>query len=716
MTRTIRIRLHVMVAAAAAAVAPGALAQVTADQSLPEVKVQGTRDAGTIKLDETSSTATRLGLTLRETPASVEVVDQETLYERGKRTVMEALEGTTGISVGTPGGSAGVATSRGFSEGSVRYLYDGVPLIDSGMVTRPGGTYNLDRIEILRGPASVLHGMQGIGAAINFVSKLPTGVEEPLDVQLGVGDRNSWRIGLGKGGRIGKSAASYRVDVSTNRFDTFQAGNRHEYDRITGALRFDLSPTLALTLQADHLRDDQKNAYWGTPLNAGRIDASLKNVNYNNLSDDVFRGTTTWLRANLDWKPGEAWEVRNSLYHYDSFRDWRNVENYSYNAAAGTVTRSSFGDLDHDHKMVGNRTDVLHKGTLFGLKNRFAFGLDVNRTDFLGKRNGFPGTQTVNAFAPPEVSFFSVAGVVPKFPARDVQISQWSVYAENQLSVTDRLKLVAGLRYDDIDARFVRTDAGAVQVAPVAYAKQWSPVGTRAGFVYDISRELSWYGQFTQATEPVGTLLLLTQTNFNYELTKGKMWETGLKGDFWSKRGEWMTSIYQIVKKNVLIPISPTVIEQAGQQSSRGIEVSVGVRPTPALKIEANASVLNARFDSFNQNVAGTIVSRAGNVPQNVPEKVFNLGARYNFIPAVEGSAWVRHVGRRFTDVANTIPMSAYSVLDLSLGYKLNRANELQLWVRNATDKLYAQYRGAGDNQVILGAPRSIELVYRGQF
>lgn len=716
MRQSIRSRVHVIVAAAAAAVAPGALAQATADQSLPEVKVQGTRDTGTIKLEETSSTATRLGVTIRETPASVEVVDQETIYERGKRTVMEALEGATGISVGTPGGSAGVVTSRGFSEGSVRYLYDGIPLIDSGMVTRPGGTYNIDRIEILRGPASVLHGMQGIGSAVNFVSKLPTGVEEPLDVQLGLGDRNSRRIGLGKGGRIGKSSASYRVDASTNRFDTFQAGNRHEYDRFTGALRFDLAPTVSLTLQADYLRDDQKNAYWGTPLNAGRIDPALKNINYNNLSDDVYRGTTTWLRANLEWKPSEAWEVRNSLYHYDSFRDWRNVENYSYNAAAGTVTRSSFGDLDHDHKMVGNRTDVLHKGTLFGLKNRFAFGLDVNRTDFLGKRNGFPGTQTVSAFAPPEVSFFSVAGVVPKFTARDVQISQWAAYAENQLSVTDRLKLVAGLRYDDIDARFIRTDAGAVQVAPVTYGKQWSPVGTRAGFVYDISRELSWYGQLTQATEPVGTLLLLTQANFDYELTKGRMWETGLKGDFWSKRGQWMTSVYHIVKKDVLIPISPTVTEQAGQQSSRGIEVSVGVRPTPVLKIEANASILNARFDNFNQNVAGTIISRAGNVPQNVPEKVFNLGARYKFIPEVEGSAWVRHVGRRFTNVANTIPMPAYSVLDLSLGYKLNRANELRLWVRNATDKLYAQYRGAGDNQVILGAPRSVELVYRGQF
>ena len=711
-----RRRIRALVAAMASAAASGALAQTRAEQALPEVKVQGARDAGTLKLEEKSSTATRLGVTIRETPASVEVIDAETIYERGKRTVAEALEGATGLTVGTPGGSYGVVTSRGFEGNSVRYLYDGVPLIDSGMVTRPGGTFNIDRIEVLRGPASVLHGMQGIGSAVNFVSKSPTGTEEPLDVQIGAGDRNAWRLGLGKGGRIGDTSASYRVDASTSRFDTFVQGNRHQYDRLTGALRFDLSTSLALTLQADYLHDEQRDAYWGTPLNAGRIDPALKNINYNNLTDNVFRGTTTWLRANIDWKPSQAWEVRNSTYHYDSFRDWRNVENYAYNAAAGTVTRSSFGDLDHDHRMTGNRTDVLYKGELFGLKNRVAFGFDANRTSFLGKRNGFPGTQTVNAFAPPEISFFSVAGVVPKFPARDVDISQWSVFVEDQLSVTERLKLVAGLRYDDIDARFVRTDNGAVQVAPIEFRKKWTPLGTRAGFVYDVTRQLAWYGQYTSATEPVGTLLLLTQTNFNFNLTQGKMWETGLKGDFWGKRGEYVASVYRIVKKNVLIPVSATVTEQAGQQSSRGIELSAGVRPNARLKLEANAAILDARFDVFNQNVAGVIVSRAGNLPQNIPEKILNLGARYKFVPDLEGSAWLRHVGRRFTDIPNAITMPAYSVLDLSLGYRLDRRQELQFWVRNAADKLYAQYRGATDNQVILGAPRSIELVYRGQF
>jgi iron complex outermembrane receptor protein len=709
-----------MAAAGASALACQVHAQTPAkpavEQTLGDVTVRGVADPGTLKLDDNASTATRLGVTIRETPASVEVIDSVTIAERGKRTVAEAIEGGVGLTVGTPGGSPGSVTSRGFTDGSVRYLYDGIPLIDSGMVTRPGGTFNIDRIEVLRGPASVLHGMQGIGSAVNFVSRAAAPVEQPLDVEIGLGNQNARRFGLGKGGRIGDSIVSYRADVSTNRFDTFVSGNRHEYERLTGSLRFDFSRQLSLTLQADKLRDRQEDAYWGTPLNNGRIDTALRNINYNNLTDNVFSGDTTWLRATLDWKPNDAWEIRNSLYHYDSFRNWRNVESYAYNAAARTVTRSSYGDLDHDHRMTGNRLDLLHKGTLFGMKNRFAFGFDMNRTEFLGQRNGFPGTQTVNAFAPPESSFFAPTGVIGKFPARDVSINQWAVYAENQLSVTERLKLVAGLRLDDIDASFVRTDNGAVQIAPVNFAKRWTPVGTRGGFVYDISRDLTWYGQLTSATEPVGTLLLLTQTNFNYNLTRGRMLESGFKGNFWDRKGEWSAAAYRIVKSDVLVPITPAITEQAGQQSSRGIELSVGVRPTPALKLEANAAILKARFDVFNENVAGVTVSRAGKQPQNVPEQVFNLGARYKFVPQVEGSAWIRHVGKRYTDTANLIEMPAYSVLDLSLGYRIDRKSELQFWVRNAADKLYAQYRGASNSQVILGAPRSVELVYRGSF
>ena len=551
---------------------------------------------------------------------------------------------------------------------------------------------------------------------MNFISKSPSRGKDPVDVELGYGTFNAWRLGLGTGGPLGEGkGAYYRLDASTNRFDTQVLGNHHEYSRLTGSLLLDLAPALSLTLSADMLRDRQDDAYWGTPLNNGQLDARLRKLNYNNLTDNIYSGDTNWLRAVVDWRPSAAWEVKNSAYYYDSYRNWRNAESYSFNPATNLVTRSSFGDLDHNHQMVGNRLEALWKGELFGLANRFSVGGDVNQTSFFGQRNGFPGTQTVSAFAPTEVAFNSVTPT-NRFPARSVKVDQWSLFAENQLSLSSRLKLVGGLRWDRIDADFVRTDNGAVLVAPVAHSKQWSPLGTRLGFTYDLTPATTLYGQYTSATEPVGTLLLLTQANSQFELTKGKSWEGGAKGDFWDKRGEWMASLYRIVKRDVVVPLTPALSVQAGQQSSQGIELSAGVRPVAALKLEANLALLKARFDDFSEVAGGRVVSRAGTVPQNVPERVLNVGARYRFMPEVEGSAWARHTGVRYTDTTNLIQMPAYTVVDLSLGYKLDKRSEVQFWVRNATDKLYAQWRGASNNQVIIGAPRTFEVVYRGTF
>ena len=583
---------------------------------------------------------------------------------------------------------------------------------------RNSDTFIYDRIEILRGASSVLHGTQGVGSAINFVSKSPSRTSEPLDLQVGYGTHNALRLGAGKGGAIGTAGtAFYRIDASTSRFGTDINGNRQHYDRVVGTVLFDISTRLNISLSADWQNENQQDAYWGTPLNNGKIDASLRKINYNNLTDNKFDARALWLRGVVEWKPSDTWSVKNTLYQYDSHRDWRNVENYAYNAAAGTVTRSSFGDLDHDHKMLGNRLEILHKGTLFGLPNRVSFGLDINRTDFKSQRNGFPGAEVVSALTPPAVSFNSVTAI-NKFPARDVSIDQQAFFAEDQLSLTKQLKIVGGVRLDRINATFIRTDVGAVAAptAAVSAQKTWDPTSTRLGLVYDVTPAMTVYGQYTRANEPVGTLLLLNQTSSQFDLTKARMGEIGLKSQFWEGRGEFTAAAYQIVKNNVLVNLTPAIQVQAGQQSSRGFELSAGVRPSPVLKLEANAAVLRARFDSFAENVAGVVTSRDGNTPQNVPQKIFNAGARYKWLPELELGAWARHVGKRYTDTANRIDMPAYTVLDLSTSYQMSRTTNLQFWVRNLADKLYAQYRGASNDQVILGAARSFELVLRTSF
>ncbi|HNK13657.1 MAG TPA: TonB-dependent receptor plug domain-containing protein, partial [Nitrospira sp.] len=136
---------------------------------LPEVEVRGqpiqVTGTGSLHLEEVSRSASRLGLSIREIPASVEVVDHTMMQERGLRTISEGVQGATGLSVGDSPGNPVNFSMRGFTNNQLRLLYDGLLLGPAQMTSRPRDTWNLDRIEILKGPASVLYGEGALGGA-----------------------------------------------------------------------------------------------------------------------------------------------------------------------------------------------------------------------------------------------------------------------------------------------------------------------------------------------------------------------------------------------------------------------------------------------------------------------------------------------------------------------------------------------------------------------
>jgi iron complex outermembrane receptor protein len=330
----------------------------------------------------------------------------------------------------------------------------------------------------------VLNGEGGTGATINLISRAPSFDKQPFELDYAFSSYNSHRLHAGTGGAIKEDAVAYRADISTNRFGSNVHGERTELDRFTGSLLFKLSNTLKLTLELDRLHDDVEDLYYGTPLVNGRISKSLRRINYNNLTDNKYKSDTTWLRANLEWQVAPDVEVRNQAYYYDSFRDWRDVDDFTYIAGATPkVRRNTWADLDHDHQLVGNRLDALFKGTLAGMDNRFVVGTDINRTNFKTKRNGFPaGTEApVDAYNPPSVSLSSGTSVF-KTLARDVTIEQWSIFAEDQLSLTSKLKLVGGFRHDNFKTNWTYFDqAGAPKESKAHTFNSW-----RAGVVYDL--------------------------------------------------------------------------------------------------------------------------------------------------------------------------------------------------------------------------------------
>ncbi|HEV7440919.1 MAG TPA: TonB-dependent receptor plug domain-containing protein, partial [Methylobacterium sp.] len=222
----------------------GPAAGVTLDTL--SVAGSGTAPAG-LNLRTPDRGASRLGLTPLETPASVDVIAGETARLRGQNTVVEAVtQNATGITtIASPGNGNGAFTARGFAgPNSIQQLYDGTRLyVGAGTVTFPFDTWNIERIEVLRGPASVLYGDGAIGGVINVVTKKPVFV--PLNEARAVlGSDGIARLALDSGGPIGESLA-YRLNVSGNRTEGWISPDGSFRNlAVSGALAFQATPDL----------------------------------------------------------------------------------------------------------------------------------------------------------------------------------------------------------------------------------------------------------------------------------------------------------------------------------------------------------------------------------------------------------------------------------------------------------------------------------------
>lgn len=241
-----------------------------------EILVTGHRG---LELTSTNETGSRLGLTALETPASVEILPGDTIRARGDLSINDAVTRATGITTTANGGNGGTGlAARGFAgQGSVMQLQDGVRLYPgAGTVTFPFDPWMVERIEVLRGPASVLYGQGAIGGVVNVISRKPTDMFE-AEASAGYGSQDTWHLAGGAGGPIGE-VLSYRADMSLRGSEGWVHNGRSRSLALSGTLRYAPSDTFALSLSNDYGDQDPMD-YYGVPLIEGRFDKRLRRVN-----------------------------------------------------------------------------------------------------------------------------------------------------------------------------------------------------------------------------------------------------------------------------------------------------------------------------------------------------------------------------------------------------------------------------------------------------
>lgn len=693
--------------AACAALLPTMSAVGTEDDKSPEEVVVTADRFRTQSLNEENSTASRLGISALETPAAVQVLGGDAIRLRGDSDIGAAVTRAVGLtSSTTPGGSGFGITARGFGSNSVTALYDGMKsLINIGSMSYPFDTWNIERIEVLNGPASVLHGNGAIGGAINIVPRKPSQMAEST-VMMSGGSFDEYRAAIDTTGGITEKL-SYRVDVSRHASDGYVDRGESEGTVFTGALSYEARDHLVVTLSGDYAERDQM-FYNGLPLIDGRLDESLRRVNYSSLDATIpFKDQ----RLNLvtQWNPSESVEVRNAAYYIHGERLWKYPSRYVYRPATDDIQRSSFGTFQQYQNQLGDHFELVWKHQVAGLENAMSIGADV--AQLYNKRfvDNYTGTDVVD-LRNTSPGYFPNGATTQNYQRTVAR--QHAVFAEDRLALTSKFAVLGGLRYERSEVE--REDL----VLDTSVSKTFDPVSWRAGAVYELAPQLNIYAQYATATDSVGNLCCISAAQLEFALNEGRQTEVGMKGIVWNERLEWSVAAYRIAKNRLLTPdpLNAGQSLQVGQQSSRGIEASAALQLPAGWRIEANGTALKARYDDFSENVNGVPVSRNGKRPINVPQRAVNLWASWMFHPQWLAQAGVRYVGSMYTTNDNTQLLPSYTIVDAGLHWDATSQWAIDLRLSNVLDKFYAYTSTNNGGQWIPGAPREVDLAVTAKF
>lgn len=704
-----------------------------AQAALPALTIVGERDP--VGLQQPAGSASRLGLSVGETPASIEVLSQRLLQERGARSVTEAAWAATGVTAGDFPAEPANFSMRGFANSQINTLYNGLKIGPPNMTSRVMDVGNLERIEFLKGPASLMSGEGAAGGAVNFVTRQPHRGSPQHRVHLSAGSFGAVRTGFGSGGTTALDSLDYRIDFNRSAGGGFVDDTDQRNWHLSGGLDWYARPDLKV-FGAVEFKQDKGSPYWGTPLvsaaaagiqgqsgvvagthvsgfngsdlGAVTINRRTLRTNYNVL-DNRNAADEQWLRLGADWQVSPALTLRTQFYRFGADREWFNNEVIAFNAGTGLVDRERFY-VAHDQTTVGHKTELQWDAPIGGLQNRLAAAVEWADTRFSrpGAAN-FPG-DSVDLVEPQR----GLYGMLTT-QRQTADITNLALAVEDRLALRPSLALIAGLRHESIALDRSSGDAAGVQRAGFPFAKTWRPTTGRLGLTWVAVPDLMLYVQHATAADVAANNLFLLRPSQPLDLTRTRSTEVGAKHSFWARRGEWTLALYDIQRSNVYAAQGGQALALAGRQSSRGAEVSASLRITQGWRVWGNLAVNRTRYEDYV--TAGGSLS--GNTPPNAPRLVANAGGSYRWGGdwPVELSGSLRRVGERFHSDANTVKLAAYTVADATFALDLQPGARLSLRVRNLADRVYAVWSDPFyPDQILLGAPRSVELSLGLQF
>ncbi|KWH44570.1 TonB-dependent siderophore receptor [Burkholderia stagnalis] len=640
----------------------------------------------------TTSIAGAQDTPLEKIPQSVAVVSSSVMQDQQARSLDDVLGNISGVTqTNTLGGTRDAFIKRGFgsnNDGSV--LVDGVrtPVLRSYLAT-------IDRVEVLKGPASLLYGMQDPGGVINLVTRKPEdtfggAISATRTSHGGAGATFDLTGPLGKPGQVAGGTLAFRL---TGEYDTsryWRTFGRQRDALIAPALSWhDANTSIDVSYQyVDYTTPFDR----GTALVNGRLDDSLRYRRYEEAWSQS-SGIQETFRARVEHRLSDAWRLR-ATYGWGRDRYAQTITRAtSLNGATGAMMRSSDANLGRNDSDQIATLGLLGNVTLAGMKHALYVGGEYERQrSFRGDTMRGKATPGFNLFDP--VYGLLAPGGTPNRAQSDSlsKVHAYSIVLQDSVNLTERLTAVAGLRWEDwqqesgMGRPFVYADR--------SHGNVWLP---QFGLAYAITPSLTAYANVSRSFK--------TNVSSNAAAPlapeSGRVVEAGLKFNV-ARAITGTLAVYQIDKRNVAVTVD-NVTSTIGAARSRGVELDVAGQLTRHWSVIGSYAYTNANDREANLPLIN-VARHTGSLFAVYDTALANLPGRWRF------GGGARFVGARPGDTANRFTLPGYVTVDAFAAYETTIGKfptRFQLNVKNLLDKTY--YPSSNSNLIVaVGEPRLV--------
>ncbi len=670
-------------------------------EEIPEIRVTGRQDDG-YNIPE-ATTATRTDTPIRDIPQSIQVVPRQVLEDRQVTRLEEALQNVSGVFSGNNfGGTIDNFNIRGFADSTT--LRDGFKdsFTESGLILRDPA--NIEQVEVLKGPASVLYGNVEPGGVVNVVTKKPL-AEPYYNANLAIGTYSFYRPSIDLSGPLTPDQQLlYRLNIAYENAGSFRDFVNSERVFVAPVFSWQIGQQTDLSINTSYLYD--RRTFDRGIVAIGKGVADIPRDRFLGEPGDFRQSEQTNISYNLEHRFNDNLKIRNAFQYLQNNETVKNTNALELNEETGELSRDYF-DNANAFKIYAMQTELTNKFNTGSVEHQLVVGFDLQRSTLEGffKTPSDAFDTSIEARFTPSINIYDPIYNQRPRPDRfeliflrddKTTVNLLGIFLQDQIAITDNLKFLISGRFDsvtqEVDDKLNESETSQSNDA-------FSP---RIGIVYQPVEPVSLYASYSRSFAPNsgiradGSLL---------EPTRGTQYEVGVRTQL-NERFTATLAAYQITKTNISTadPIEEAFSIAIGEQRSRGIELDVAGEILPGLNVIAAYSNTSAEI---TESTDFTVGNKIPNVPRNQASLWTTYELQNGDLQGLGFGLGFYYVDSRLGDLDNSFQLPSYVRTDAAIFYRRDNWRT-GINVQNLFDVGYFATSEIGRNTVIPGAPITV--------